>query len=98
MKTPFLDKLIGRLDRVDPASLQSYVLKLAREKGFLETLFNTIQEGIIVADAHGRVQYLNAAAADFLGVDPAAGRVIGEPIGRFLRELDWDKLWGADKD
>jgi two-component system, sporulation sensor kinase E len=50
VKTSFLDKLIGKMDRVDPQSLQSVVLKLAREKGFLETLFNTIQEGVIVTD------------------------------------------------
>ena len=55
MKTSFLDKLIGRIDRVDSQSLQGVVLKLAREKGFLETLFNTIQEGVIVTDADGVV-------------------------------------------
>jgi two-component system, sporulation sensor kinase E len=80
MKTPFLDKLIDRLDRVDPRSLQSVVLKLAREKGFLETLFNTIQEGIIVTDAEGRINYLNAAAGHMLGIDPATS--IGTRSGR----------------
>lgn len=59
------------MDRVDPQSLQGVVLKLAREKGFLETLFNTIQEGIIVTDADGRITYLNAAAGQLLGIDPA---------------------------
>ena len=63
MKSSFLDKLIGRIERGDPQSLQSFVLKLAREKGFLETLFNTIQEGIIVTDSEGRISYLNAAAS-----------------------------------
>jgi two-component system, sporulation sensor kinase E len=95
MKTSFLDKLIGRIERVDPQSLQTVVLKLAREKGFLETLFNTIQEGIIVTDAEGRITYLNAAAGQLLGIDPERG--IGEPLSRHLRELDWQKLWSADK-
>lgn len=95
MKTPFLDKLIDRLDRVDPQSLQSVVLKLAREKGFLETLFNTIQEGIIVTDAEGRIRYLNAAASELLGLN--AEQVAGEPLAKHLRELDWDKIWSADK-
>jgi len=96
VKTSFLDKLIGRIDRVDPQSLQSYVLKLSREKGFLETLFNTIQEGIIVTDAEGRINYINAAACDLLGLDPE--RATGEPLSRFLRDLDWQKIWSADKD
>jgi two-component system, sporulation sensor kinase E len=96
LKTSFLDKLIGRIDRVDPQSLQSFVLKLSREKGFLETLFNTIQEGIIVTGADGRISYLNAAASELLGID--AERAVGEPLSRHLRELDWRKIWSADKD
>jgi PAS domain S-box-containing protein len=96
VKASFLDKLIGRIERVDPQSLQSVVLKLAREKGFLETLFNTIQEGVIVTDAEGRITYLNAAAGQLLGIDPE--RALGEPLSRYLRDLDWEKIWSADKD
>jgi PAS domain S-box-containing protein len=96
VKNTFLDKLIGRIDRVDPQSLQSFVLKLSREKGFLETLFNTIQEGIIVITADGRINYLNAAAAELLGLD--IEQAVGEPLGRHLRDLDWKKIWSADKD
>ena len=95
MKTSFLDKLIGRIDRVDPQSLQSFVLKLSREKGFLETLFNTIQEGIIVTNDEGRISYINAAASELLGID--AERAVGEPLSRHLRDLDWRKIWSADK-
>ena len=95
MKSTFLDKLIGRIDRVDPQSLQSFVLKLSREKGFLETLFNTIQEGIIVTGREGKISYLNAAAADMLGLDP--DRAVGEPLARHLRDLDWQKIFAADK-
>jgi PAS domain S-box-containing protein len=96
VKNSFLDKLIGRIERVDPQSLQSVVLKLAREKGFLETLFNTIQEGVIVTDAEGRITYLNAAAGQLLGIDP--DRAVGEPLSNYLRDLDWQKIWSADKD
>jgi len=95
VKTSFLDKLIGRIERVDSQSLQSLVLKLSREKGFLETLFNTIQEGIIVIDAEGRISYLNAAAGQLLGIDLDRG--VGEPVSRYLRDLDWQKIWSADK-
>ena len=40
----FLDRLIERMDRLDPSSLQSYILRLVREKGFLETGFNRSEE------------------------------------------------------
>lgn len=96
MRASFLDKLIGRIERVDPQSLQSVVLKLAREKGFLETLFNTIQEGVIVTDADGRISYVNAAAGQLLGIDPE--RAVREPLSHYLRDLDWQKIWSADKD
>jgi two-component system, sporulation sensor kinase E len=95
VKTSFLDKLIGRLERIDPQSLQSVVLKLARERGFLETLFNTIQEGVIVTDAEGRITYLNAAAGQLLGIDPE--RAVGAPLSHYLRDIDWQKIWSADK-
>jgi PAS domain S-box-containing protein len=96
VKNTFLDKLIGRIDRVDPQSLQSFVLKLSREKGFLETLFNTIQEGIIVTSADGRISYLNVAAGELLGLD--VEQAVGEPLARSLRDLDWQKIWSADKE
>jgi len=96
VKASFLDKLIGRLDRVDSQSLQGVVVKLAREKGFLETLFNTIQEGVLVIDADGRISYLNAAASQLLGLDPE--RSVGEPVTRFLREWDWQKIGASDDD
>ena len=59
MKPGFLEKLIGRLGRIGPEEVQNYMLRLAQEKGFLETIFNSIQEGIIVTDAKGRITYLN---------------------------------------
>lgn len=96
MKASFLDKLIGRIERVDPQSLQSVVLKLAREKGFLETLFNTIQEGVIVTDADGRITYVNAAGGQLFGINPE--RAVGEPLANYLRDIDWQKIWSADKD
>ena len=96
MKTSFLDKLISLIERVDPQSLQSVVLKLAREKGFLETLFNTIQEGIIVTDAEGRITYLNAATSQLLGID--IERAVGEPLSNYLRDIDWQKIWSEDRD
>ena len=50
MNSGFLDKLIERLNRVRPEEVQGYLLQLADEKGFLETIFNAIHEGVIVTD------------------------------------------------
>ena len=94
MKTGFLDKLIERLDRIDPQSLQTYFLRLANEKGLLETIFQSIQEGIIVIDGAGRISYANRAAERFLGFEAQGAR--GKPIAKYLREIEWDRILALD--
>ncbi len=88
-RSTFLDRLIDRLDRLDPASVQNYLQKLMREKGFLETVFNTIHEGIVVIDANLRVSYANTAAREFLGLPE---EVEGIALARFARDIDWPAL------
>ena len=90
MKAGFLEKLIERLGRIGPEEVQNYFLRLAQEKGFLETVFNAIQEGIIVTDSKGRVTYLNDAACGLFGLE--AGEVIGKRLDERIRGLDWKSL------
>jgi len=90
MKAGFLEKLIERLGRMGPEEVQNYFLRLAQEKGFLETVFNAIQEGIIVTDSNGRITYLNDAACGLFGLE--AADAIGEQLGERIRGLDWESL------
>ena len=90
MKNTFLDKLLNRIDRIGQDDLQAYLQRLNNEKGFFETIFNTLQEGIVVVDSHGRILYLNHAITTLLGIDP--GRAMGTPISHHLKELDWPKI------
>ena len=90
MKAGFLEKLIERLGRIGPEEVQNYFLRLAQEKGFLETVFNAIQEGIIVTDSNGRITYLNDAACELFGLESADA--IGRQLGERLRGLDWESL------
>jgi two-component system, sporulation sensor kinase E len=90
VKNTFLDKLLTRLDRVGQADLQAYLQRLSKEKGFFETIFNTLQEGIVVVDARGRIQYLNHAITTLLGIDPA--KAMGSSMAQHLKELDWPEL------
>lgn len=94
MKPGFLEKLIGRLGRIGPEEVQNYLLRLAQEKGFLETIFNAIQEGIIVTDAKGRITYLNDAACEIFGLD--GENAIGKPLEEQVRGLDWQSLSQSD--
>src|SRR5207237_9585283 len=67
MKAGFVEKLIGSLGKIGSEEVQNYFLRLAQEKGFLETVFNAIHEGIIVTDSNGRVTYLKDAASKLFG-------------------------------
>src|SRR5256885_3898875 len=90
MKAGFVEKLIGRLGKIGPEEVQNYFLRLAQEKGFLETVFNSIQEGIIVTDSKGRITYLNDAACQLLGLEAADS--LGKRLDERVRGLDWDAL------
>ncbi len=90
MKAGFLEKLIERLGRIGPEDVQNYFLRLAQEKGFLETVFNAIQEGIIVTDSKGRITYLNEAACGLFGLE--AGEAIGKRLDERIGGLDWESL------
>jgi PAS domain S-box-containing protein len=88
-KSSFLDKVLPRIGRLDEAGLQSVVQRLARERSFLETLFNTIEDGVLVVDEGGRILYYNQAVTRFLGLQPD---VEGQPITNFIPELEWEKI------
>ena len=90
MKSGFLEKLIGRLGKIGPEDVQNYLLRLAQEKGFLETIFNAIQEGIIVTDSSGNITYVNDAACELFGLD--AEDAIGKQLDERVRGLDWQSL------
>ena len=94
MKPGFVEKLIARMDRLDPESLQTFFLRMSRERGLLETIFHAIQEGIVVLDGGGRISYANRAAAKLLGTD--AGDMAGQSIERYLRGIDWEGVMRLD--
>src|SRR5208282_4894618 len=88
-KSSFLDKVLGRLERLDTEGLQTVVQRLARERSLLETVFNIIEDGVLVVDEAGRILYFNQAVTRLIGLQP---HVEGQPITDFLPELDWEKL------
>jgi two-component system, sporulation sensor kinase E len=88
-KSSFLDKVLGRIGRLDAEGVQTVVQRLARERNFLETLFNAIEDGVLVVDEAGRILYFNQAVTQYLGLQP---NVEGQPITNFIPELDWKKI------
>src|SRR5471032_2951304 len=92
-KSSFLDKVLGRIGRLDTEGLQTVVQRLARERSFLETLFNTIEDGVLVADEQGRIIYFNQAVTRLIGLQTDAEDL---HIADILPEVDWEKISRTD--
>ena len=86
MNRGFIDKLVERIRFVEPADIGHYLQLLSKEKGFLETIFNAIFEGVIVTDPEDRIIYMNRAACSFFGMDGAEH--IGQSLGTAILGLD----------
>src|SRR5215212_9344295 len=93
-KSSFLDKVLGRIGRLDAEGLQTVVQRLARERTFLETLFNTIEDGVLVVDENGRIIYFNSAVTKIFGWQHETPE--GQSITRYLPEQEWKKLSELD--
>ena len=79
-----LDKVLGRLDQLDHANLHNLVQRLARERALLEAVFNTLQEGVLVIEADGLIEYANEAAARLVGLKESA---VGATLWRLVPGL-----------
>jgi two-component system, sporulation sensor kinase E len=90
LKPAFIEKLIGRMDRLDPKNVASVVSRLVEEKGFFETIFNALDEGVLVLNLELKPLYLNRAAHEMLGIkDESIGP---EPLRRLLPEPFWQAV------
>jgi len=67
-KNTSLDRVLGRLDTLDSVNLANLVQRLARERGLFEEIFNTLQEGVLVIDPDGIIDYANESAHSLIGV------------------------------
>jgi signal transduction histidine kinase len=63
-----LDRLLGRMDDLDPQNLAILARRLERERDLMETVLDTLQEGVLVLSHDGAVEYANEAAVNLLGV------------------------------
>jgi len=89
-----LERVLGRLDDLDPGNLTILVQRLARERALLETVFHTIKEGIMVVDRDGAIQYANAAAQVMIGLKE---KEIGQAqLWKVMPDLSRSLSWRAE--
>jgi PAS domain S-box-containing protein len=80
-----LDRLMGRLDTLDPVNLANLVQRLAKERTLYEQIFKTLQEGVLVISADGVIEYANEAANRLIGLP--GGGLAGETLWRLIPGL-----------
>jgi two-component system, sporulation sensor kinase E len=95
VKSGFLEKLVARIDRVEPGEIQQIVTRLIQEKGFLENVFEALQEGLIILDPNGKIMFLNRASCQFFGLDPLDS--LGERISSKIRGIENISLGTANQ-
>lgn len=71
------------IDKLDADHLREQYARLSEEALSLDTLFQTIAQGIVVLDEHGVVLKSNPAARELLGMNPAeALPTLAIPLGK----------------
>jgi len=68
MSKRFTERLIERIQQLDHRELGGYLAGLAREKGLLENILNSMQEGLLVVRPEGTIALLNHSAARLLDI------------------------------
>ena len=66
-KINFIDKVLARIDRIDRTSVQNYVSELVHERREIEEILDQIDEGLVLLDRDGLVQFANRRAFSWLG-------------------------------
>src|SRR5204862_1492848 len=56
---------------------------------------NTIEDGVLVVDEQGRIVYFNLAVTNLLGLK--AQDAEGQPVKRYLPDLNWKELAARDR-
>jgi two-component system, sporulation sensor kinase E len=90
VKSNFLGKVLTRIERLDRQNVENYLLRLAQEKGLLESIFNSMLEGILVTDREQKVIFMNHAAETLLAVSEK--ELLHQSLRSYLESLDLGEL------
>jgi len=86
----FIRKVAGKIDRLDHETLREFVRSLAEERDFFQIIFDSMNEGVLITDQGGLVQYANATACMLLG--KRTGNMDGKPVLDCIDSIDFYNL------
>ena len=92
-KKDFFSRVNERFDDFDQGSRQAFLLRLVRDRGFFEAVFNAVEEGILVIDPRLKIRYFNHAAAELLALPQDLENL---RINQLLQDVDWRRILHAD--
>ena len=92
-KKDFFDRVNERFDDFDSGSRQAFLLRLVRDRGFFEAVFNAVEEGILVIDPQLRIRYFNRAASELLALPQDLTNL---RVSQLLQDVDWRRILGSD--
>ena len=83
------DRVMNRIGELDSVNLQNFIQMISKEHRFLSSLFDSLQEAILVISPAHTVLYHNAAAQEFLGLPENASAL---PVEKMLPGLNLNLL------
>lgn len=85
MKKSVRDKLYARLANLNKVELSNLLQHLDRERNLLSSIFNLLQESIVLVDRKGNIDFFNESAARFLALSKEHKQVA--PLWHWLPAL-----------
>ncbi|PWU06194.1 MAG: PAS domain-containing sensor histidine kinase [Verrucomicrobia bacterium] len=94
MKNDPLERILGKIDDLDPTNLTILAQRLAHERRLLEAVFNIIQEGILIIDSKGVIEYSNQVANQMINLsDKDLGTaILWKFVPDLARSIDFSNL------
>ncbi len=96
-KTGFYDKVIKKIKNIDHTRLEKFLLNLEEERKTLDFIFNSFNEGIIVVQENGEIQYTNQMARDLFSISENVRVLDDMGIDENLKELMGSALEHPEK-
>ncbi len=87
----FWERFVDRYDKIDRERMERYLRSLAREKGLLQSVFESISEAIVVLNREKRILFINTTARQMLGISGA--NPVNKSILRYLTDLGLVKFF-----
>lgn len=94
MKRDTLDKIVNRLEHLEPDELRHLFLRLASEKGLLQDVFDALRDGLVLFDAEGNARFANKSACAMF--NRPQHELLRMPFERLVGgTCSWDELSGS---